>query len=206
MLTQWFDKTLMLTIRRELHGRAKMTMDHLRAEGIEAETFIGLDGEKTGLITTHTYELDNPGTNYRIGPKTVNMQIGHWWIWKTFEYLQGDSFLLLEDDARFVPGWKEHWNFARPQLPDDWDLLYVGSCCCMDRPRTQISGAIHKIEFALCTHAYGVRRKAIPIILEACERVYAGIDISIALHAIPKLNTYAFLPRLADQYKTEIAP
>ena len=199
----------MLALERDLnapHSRTRKTLDHLSAMGINAEPFLGFDGSVTGLRTEHTYELDHPGTNYRIGPKTVNMYLGHLMMWRVCEYLDGDSFLFLEDDVRFKPDWREHFDFAIPSLPVDWDLLYIGSCCCGGSPVTQISGHLNRVNHALCTHAYAVRKKAFPTIRKACDKVYAGIDIALCLHAIPELNTFAFLPRLADQFETDIAP
>jgi GR25 family glycosyltransferase involved in LPS biosynthesis len=175
---------------------------------ISAEPFFGFDGGVTGLRTEHTYEIDNPGTNYRIGPKTVSLYLGHLAMWRMCEHLEGDSFLILEDDVRFKPDWEEHFEFALPALPNDWDLLYLGSCCCMGHGNNpvQVSGHLHKVDYALCTHAYAVRKKALPILRWECEKIYAGVDIAMCLHGIPRLNAYAFLPRLADQFETEIAP
>lgn len=196
----------MLTIRRNVQ-KANATLDHLRFAGIDAEPFYGLDGEVTGLDTKWTYERDHPGTGYKIGPKTVSMYLGHYMFWKVCEYMEGDSFLVLEDDVRFTRDWKEHFDFAMPALPPDWDLLYIGSCCCMGHPGIEkVSGHLHRVQHAQCTHAYAIRKKAAPILLEACQKVYAGVDIAMCLHGIPKLNTYAFLPRLANQHETMIAP
>ena len=204
-----FARTFILTLEKTLnepHSRTRKTLDHLNAVGINAEPFIGFDGSVTGLLTSHTYELDHPGTNYRIGPKTVNMYLGHMAMWRVCEYLDGDSFLFLEDDVRFKLDWREHFNFALPALPQDWDLLYIGSCCCEGTEKQQISGHLNKVSHVLCTHAYAVRKKALKPLQKACEKVYAGIDIAMCLHAIPNMNAFAFLPRLADQFETEIAP
>lgn len=189
------------------HGRTQVTLDHLRKEGIEVELFYGVDGRKSGLITSHTYELDHPGTGYRMGAKVVNLFLSHVLMWRVWEYLSGDSLMIFEDDVRFVPGWRDHFDFAWPALPSDWDILYVGSCCCMDKPgRQQVSGQLYRIREAMCTHAYAIRKKALPALLDATEKVYANVDIAMSLHALPRLNAYAFLPRLAEQFKTEIAP
>jgi hypothetical protein len=204
-----FSRVLLLTLAKSLngpHSRTQKTLDHLRAMEIPAEPFIGFDGEETGLLTTHTYEIDNPGTNYRIGGKTVNMYLGHLMMWRVCEFLEGDSFLFLEDDVRFRPDWREHFDFALPSLPKTWDLLFIGSCCCQGKGARQVSGHLHRVSYALCTHAYAIRKKALRRVQEVCQRIYAGIDIAICLHAIPELETYAFLPRLADQHETDIAP
>lgn len=202
-----FDRTFMLTTARSLnspHSRTAITLDHLRAEGIEVEPFLSMDGQISGLQTIHTYDIDHPGTNYRIGPKTISMFIGHLMMWKVCQYISGESFLFLEDDVRFKPDWREHFNFAMPALPADWDLLYIGSCCCQDKNPQRVSGHLHRVSYALCTHAYALSRKALPVIEQACQKVYAGIDIAMCLHGIPQLQAYAFLPRLADQFETVI--
>lgn len=201
-----FDKIFMLTLPRTLHGRARETLDHLRYHNLEAEPFIGLDGEVCGLETKFTYELDHPGTGYRIGPKTVSMYLNHMILWKVCKYLPGDVFLILEDDVRFNPDWKEHVDFALPSLPQDWDLLYIGSCCAQDKKPIQVQGHLHRVSYALCTHAYAVRKKALDVLWDACHRIYAGVDIAMCLHAIPQLQTYAFLPRIAQQHNTVISP
>lgn len=201
-----FDKTFMLTLPRAAHGRAKDTLDHLRFHGIDPELFTGLDGETCGLETKWTYELDHPGTGYKIGPKTVSMYLNHLMIWKVCKYIPGDAFLILEDDARFNPDWKEHFDFALPHLPADWDLLYIGSCCAQDKRPAQVKGHLHRVSYALCTHCYAIRKKAIDVLFDACAKIYAGVDIAMCLHAIPTLQTYAFLPRLVQQHNTVIAP
>lgn len=200
-----FARYFLLTIKRN-QRKAQHTLDHLRFAGIVPEVFYGLDGEVTGLETKHTYELDNPGTGYKIGPKTVSMYLGHMMVWKACEFLNGDAFMIMEDDARFTPDWKAHFDFAIPALPANWDLLYLGSCCVQGTNPKQISGHLHKVTHALCTHCYAIRKKAIPTLVDACEKVYAGVDIAMSLHAIPKLNTFAFLPRIVDQFQTEISP
>ena len=210
-MTLPFDRTFMLTLDPELkvpHSRAQVTLDHLRSMGVEVELFRGFDGAVSGLSTETTYEIDHPGTNYRIGARTISLYLGHVAMWRMCEVLDGDSFLILEDDVRFNPGWEEHFAFAIPALPSDWDLLYIGSCCAQGHghhPR-QVSGHLHQVGYALCTHAYAVSKKALPVLIQACEKIYAGIDIAMCLHGIPQLKTYAFLPRLADQFETNIAP
>ena len=61
-----FDKAYVLTIKRAA-AKLVVVREHLRSVGIEAETFLGMDGLVTGLETSHPYEIDAPGSNYRIG-------------------------------------------------------------------------------------------------------------------------------------------
>jgi GR25 family glycosyltransferase involved in LPS biosynthesis len=200
-----FDRQFIISLQRT-KAKLSVTQDHLSRQGIVAEPFDGMDGSITGLETRWQYEVDNPRTGYRIGPRTVNLYLSHYMLWKCCQYTSGDSFLVLEDDVRFDDDWRDHIGVALANLPSNWDLLYVGSCCCQGREHQQVSGRLHKTSFALCTHAYAVRRKALPILLERCARVWSGVDITMVFNAIPFLETFAILPRIAHQFQTNIAP
>lgn len=200
-----FDRHWILTIERNAKKFGE-TMAHLRERGIDAEKFDGFDADVTGLETRWKYEVDNPRTGYKMGPRTSNLYLSHYAMWKCATYATGDSFLILEDDVRFDEDWRDHMASALHNLPQDWDMLYIGSCCCEDRPKEQIRNRLYRVEMALCTHAYAVRRKALPVLLDKCKKFWSGIDIEIAVYATPHLNTYAILPRIASQWNTVISP
>lgn len=189
------------------HDKYQETQAHLVREGIYAQPFYGFDYQITGLETSWTYELDHPGSGYHIGPKMVSMHLSHYLLWKVLSYLPHDVTVILEDDVRFLRGWREHFDEGVTHLPDDWDLLYIGSCCAEERRDIQpVWGRLCKINHALCTHAYVVRKKALSVLLEHGQKVWTNIDLSIALCCMPHLQCFAFLPRLANQLDTVISP
>jgi len=200
-------RTFVLTIKGA-EAKSSLTMGLLGGAGIKAEAFYGLDANITGVNgTKHTYEIDHPGSNYHIGEKHINMHLSYLMLWKVLSYIEGDAFVLLEDDVRLEPDWKAHFDYSISHLPDDWDMLYLGSCCSAGRSdKQEVWGRLHRVRYALCTHAYAVRKKALPLILNRCEKVWAGTDIALALDCMPHLNCYAFLPRLATQLDTNIPP
>lgn len=197
----------MLSIRNNAE-RLRETMGCLGNSGILAEVFIGLDASVTGIDSTKwPYEIDHPGSNYKISNKNINMVLSYLMLWKTLQAFREDAFVIVEDDVRFDADWKIHFYEGLTHLPEDWDLLYLGSCCCENRACNKlIWGRLYKISYALCTHAFAVRAKALPILLDRCEKIWATIDIAIALQCMPQLNCYAFLPRLATQFQTDISP
>jgi GR25 family glycosyltransferase involved in LPS biosynthesis len=166
--------------------------------------FYGVDGRESGLETKHTYEIDNPGSNYHIGPKIVSMFLSHWVLWNVLAHVPGDSFLIFEDDVRMEPDWKPIFDESIFALPKDWDLCYVGSCCVDDMG--VVSGHLHRVSKALCTHAYMVNRKAVQPLIDNCRKIWANIDIAIYFDAFPKMKVYAILPRIAYQIDTVIPP
>ena len=195
-------RSFVLTMPRNLNTKCAATIAHLEGAGICAEPFVGLDAEVSGLTTKWNYDVDHPGTNCIMQPKAVSLYLGHLMIYQVCLILPGDAFLILEEDVRFKDDWKQRFDAAIGQLPDDWDLLYMGSCCTGGREHVPIAAGLFKTNYALCLHALVIRKKAIPVILEGCHKVYAPLDIAIILHCMPRLNTFVFIPRLADQRET----
>lgn len=117
-------------------------------------------------------------------------------------------------------------------LDPNFDLLYVGSCACAGQHRVNrrlYQDAVGPRAIATifgngpqCNHAYVLRAKAVPTFETTLRKVWAPIDIqqtaecfeygsplprSLPFTRAPRpLVAYAVLPRIVDQWNTEIAP
>jgi len=61
-----------------LGASADQTKHVLEHEGWEVNLFEGFDNfNKWSLSTNHTYEIDNPGTGYKVGPKHIGISMAH---------------------------------------------------------------------------------------------------------------------------------
>lgn len=190
--------------------KAAVTIQHLVDSGIlQVEIFHGMDASVSGLDHTQwTYEIDHPGSDYRINAKHINMVLSYLMLWKVMSYQSDDAFVVLEDDVRFDPDWRLHFDEAMTHLPDDWDLLYIGNCCSdgrMENNRT-VWGRLARVGHILCTHAIAIRKKALPILIEGCSKIFSPIDLAISLNCADRLNCYAILPRIAHQHETFLSP
>lgn len=127
--------------------------------------------------------------------------LSHRALWAALLLLPDDAFLVVEDDARFAPDWRGRFDAAVRDVPDDWDVLYVGSCCTSGQ-RTHVKGEVYEEARPQCTHAYCVRRKALLPLCELADEVGVckPVDAMLAHHATPRLRVYTVLPRIADQY------
>ena len=141
-----------------------------------------------------------------MGKKQVNLHLSHYMLWAAMLHFPEDEFLVLEDDCKFNDDWKQKYDDARSVLPDDWGILYLGSCCAYDKPQYCVGKNLYAVKFPLCTHSYSVRKKALPMMLEKCMKVYAPVDIALALDVCPFVPTYTIIPRIADQYDTMLPP
>ena len=115
-----------------------------------------------------------------------------------------DWFLILEDDAKLTDDWMGKADDAIKSVPKDWDMLYIGSCCCEGKPSKLIKNQVWEVRYPLCTHAYFVAKKALPVLLETNRKMWAPIDIGLTYDSHPLLKVYTVLPRIVEQFDTDI--
>lgn len=187
---------------QELPQKTQFIQNHFREMGLQAENFNGVNANISGLKTEHCYDLDNPGSNWNIGAKPVATWMSFYMLWSAMLYMPESHFLTLEWDAKFHPDWKARTIRALDDVPKDFDLLLLGSCCTKNPRKQHVNGEVWQVQWPMCGHATVVAKKAIPVLLETQRKVYAPLDISLALHTFPKLKVYTVLPRVADQFDT----
>lgn len=196
----------------EIVGEQERAKAHFDERGVPAEFILGIHGATSGLVTTLPYEFDNPGSNFNVGPKIISLCLNHVLAWTACSVLSDESFLVLESDAKFPEDWRARLDAAMTILPEGWDVLYVGSCNCSDKPTEHIGGDVYRMSAVnphhapQCTHAILYSKKAIPVILQTQRKFYTGIDLALIFHSLPLLSVYCLLPRLVDQFNIEILP
>lgn len=191
-------------VLKETDERSWALAEHLDQEGIEWTPFRGVNAESWGLTTLNKYDKD--GTNVTIPQKHVGLHLSHYWLWRqcmTSEdyerYGDESQFTIIEDDCRFVADWRENLALASRHVPADWDMVLLGSCCTEDKPTVHLGGNVFSVKYPLCTHAYIVRGKALPLLADTQEKSWASIDLALYWSTYPKLNVYTILPRIAEQ-------
>lgn len=170
------------------------------------EFFWGVNAPLAGLATDHVYEVDNPGSGFRVGARITGCWLGHTALWNHMMHLKDDVFMVLEDDALFQEGWKEKFKLAMSELPPDFDFFHIGSCCTTGHPNKHIHGDVYECKNMQCTHAYLIARKCLPFVCRTVRKCWAPIDIQLVLEVFPHLRTFAHLPRLVDQRDTVLPP
>jgi len=180
------------------------TKKHLEEVGVPFETFLGLDSEKCRLLPVDTFDVDRKGD--KIGNYHIIGHLTHYMMWKTLFHQPEDAFWVLEYDAIMANGWREQFDSAMAVLPDDWDIVFLGSCCAQGRPTTHIGNNLYEVRWPLCGHALMIRKKALPVLLDVHQKVWAPLDIALFEDSLPKLRVYTILPRIVTQLDTTLVP
>jgi hypothetical protein len=207
-------RAFILTVRKTL-PKCEATLKRLQSVGVSAEIFFGLDAAAMNLSPNNYYERNGvslgidlktggPLAGEKIGHRPVAACLSHLMMWKVLSYMPEDSFWCLEDDVEFSVNWKEAYALAMAHLPADWDIVFIGSCCAHGRPTTDLGGGLYEVKYPLCGHALQIRKKALPILIEAHQRIWAPLDIAMFHDSLPLLKVYTVLPRMCGQKNTFI--
>lgn len=138
-----------------------------------------------------------------------------------------DHFLVLEVDAKLCDDFPARLKQAIADAPLDFDFLYIGSCCIADREISpansgdaklveifespRIAGpdtppGVYACKQMLCTHGYVIARRCLPLVLRTLRRIWAPVDIQLTMEVFPQLKTYVVLPRMIEQFDTDLPP
>jgi GR25 family glycosyltransferase involved in LPS biosynthesis len=127
------------------------------------------------------------------------------------------SFLIMEDDARLAPGWREAWTTAYKSLPSGWDCVYLGGILppnraafanslervgpglCKVAPNKIFGQKEPNTYFHFCAYAYVLsRRGAEKILGSILERdgYWTSADHMVC-NRVDKMNLYVLDPLVA---------
>lgn len=188
---------------------------HFAEAGLENVISIaGVHGQKFGVVGTHPYELDAPGSGHMIGQKYVASFLSMYVMYNVALHRETDThFMFIEDDTRFNPDWQEQLNKALTDIPADFDFLFVGSCCAMNKNPQPVKPGSSVYKFAKTSgfppnypmggNCYIIAKKCLEHIIRTQRDCYAPADISLAIHSFPGMDVYAILPRICEQEGNE---
>ena len=189
---------------QELPEKEKFIMEHFKSVGLQAECFNGLHGVTAGLRTVYPYERDAPGSGWNVGIKPVATWVSFWALWSAMSYMPETHFMQLEWDSKFPTDWRVRTEAALRDVPQDFDMLYIGSCCTDGQNKKQVKGEVWSGILPQCGHGIIIAKKALPVILKTQRKIYAPLDISLLLHTLPLLKVFTVLPRIVSQFNTDI--
>jgi hypothetical protein len=134
-----------------------------------------------------------------------------------------ENYLVLEDDVKFQEDWVSKWDIASQNIPEDYDILYLGGV--LPPNRQVFFGVLEKVNdnwarvspnqifgqkeptryFHFCNYSYIIRRETAVKILQAIEQ--EGGYITSADHMIcNRINSfkhYVMTPQVTGCYQDD---
>ena len=138
------------------------------------------------------------GYGRKLKPSEISLSLKHVKIIREvaekYEYA-----LVLEDDVILCDNFVEEFLESHNELPDNWDIAWVGTCCGLHAPTSE-DKRVYRVNGSRCTHAYAISNIGAKKVLSELKYCNTGADFFFNL-LIEKfnLNNYWFEPALAIQ-------
>lgn len=198
MINEWFDQVVLVNMNRSTDRLQKITKQ-LEREGISFTRFEAVDGSELAPETVS--QLTTPFCTRFCSKSMIGCGASHIGVWKLAHSQGWNTVLVLEDDVYFADDYKETLEQAMQQMPDDWDMVYLG-CDGVCSKQTRISGFqsenVFVPAFPLGFHAYALSRQGYTKLLNIASKVNYHIDFQVACHQ-RGLNMYAVHPTCVYQ-------
>lgn len=136
----------------------------------------------------------------QISNSVKSLALKHAWIVDDMYNKKYSSILVLEDDAVLCDDFVNRFNSYVDQLPSDWDIGWVGSCCNLKEPEKPNVNVYRTNRGSRCTHAFCLSARFASKMAREMRKISGPADFYYN-HIIKRfnLNSYWFQPPLALQ-------
>jgi len=119
-------------------------------------------------------------------------------ILQYFERSPFNRLLILEDDVVFTK--LDHIEAALRELPEDWDILYLGANILHPEPKPEAySPHLARISAAWCTHAIAFNKKCVNWLLQHQPGLSEQMFDNWLSGNLARFNSYIVSPMAAYQ-------
>jgi hypothetical protein len=176
-LNDYFDRIAVINLDRRtdrfisFQSQAKdLGIDFVRYSAIDAQV-LGIDGAKACSRSHHNVLADAKADGVK-------------------------RLFIFEDDAEFKPNFNQAFERITQVLPDDWQMLYLGSW-----PYSIIDVGIEELRLThgnITTHAYGAKAEIFDDLIACSLNEEHPIDVMYGLMH-PNIKTYMAHPSIVTQ-------
>jgi GR25 family glycosyltransferase involved in LPS biosynthesis len=180
------DKIFCINLKKRT-DRKKLAENEFSKFGLDFEFFEGVDGQLINL-------------KYRIKPGGVGCLLSHLNLYKYIKNIDGDVFMITEDDVVFSDDFIEKYNNLIQIVPNDWNLLYFGGNH-NSLKLNMVSENIHRLQKTYTTHCYLVKKSCIDFLIsefESSQLFDSEVDVHLS-NVQSKIPCYGFTPSIAWQ-------
>lgn len=98
------------------------------------------------------------------------------------------SVLIMEDDAQLIPGRQLILDNAIHDLPEDWEMFYLG-VNHINKNQEALTSSLSRVRTGFTTHAYAVHSRAYDRIIETLD-LRNQVDVLYADYMHPRGHSY----------------
>jgi glycosyl transferase, family 25 len=177
--------------------RLQYMKKQLNKNNINFERFSAIDGSK---LDTEKLTRTNMLKTNKMMIGAVGCSLSHINLWKKIQNSNHKYTLILEDDTIIMDNFWEQFNTYSKQIPDDFDILYLGGSNIDGRMISTniLTPKITKSNSTKNTGMYGmiINKRVIPILLKHNIPIKDNIDQVVKNHIFDKIKVYYIIPVL----------
>lgn len=111
-------------------------------------------------------KLNNIHNNRKLRQSEISLILKHNYIWNDMIKNNISDVIVLEDDALLDDDFIKKFNLYIQELPNDYDLLWIGSCCNLHSKNIEPNKHIYREDGSRCTHGYMISLKCAKKMIE----------------------------------------
>ena len=195
-MNNYVDNVYLINMNKDNDRLEKVTKECDKV-GIKFERFSGI---KVSDLSQNILDKYIPTETQKYGTdEMIGCGLSHLLIWQDAVKNNYKNILVLEDDVYFTDDFNEYLKNVMEEVPDDYDILYLGYFDSMYNP-PPICGFnyIYKPIFPLALHAYIISNKGLKKLLNLITKIDNHIDQIIAKNK-GNLNIYVSQKKIVNQ-------
>lgn len=182
----YFDKTFCINLDSR-PDRWQSATEEFKKHSLQVERISGIDGSKMNL--------DFP---QEIKEGAVGCALSQLFAIKYAKQLGLNNFLLLEDDVQFEDDINNVFEDYVKEVPEDWDMLYLGGQHYHGMNLQKISEHVYKCEYTLAAHSVAFKSTVYDRFINNLIDITKPCDVHYA-ESHKEINAYVFIPHLTWQ-------
>ena len=184
---------------KKLTERKQFIIEQFKKENILNYEFVELfDKDSWDLNEINNKYPQINKTNLTDGQKSLALK--HSWIVEDAFKNNYNSVIVFEDDVELCSNFVSKFNFYKKQLPEDWEIGWIGSCFNLRMPEVEGKNVYYSDLGSRCTHAFCLNN----LFLKRSYELFKNIDTTSDFYytkviQMLKVKNYWFQPPLALQ-------
>ena len=116
-------------IESQIKPLQKFTRNIIRLSAIDGEESLRSGIDPHSVTMSGVEDLNSPNKTFGLSltKGAIGCAMSHKTIWEEVAKTKADLVLILEDDAVILPNFARKISAIISELPEEWDILYLGS-------------------------------------------------------------------------------
>ena len=164
----------------KLSERRVYVENHIKQYKLDTKWVLEYDKEE---ITSEVLDkfpkiLDyNTNIGRKLSMSEISLVLKHFHIFNDMIKNNYNNIVVFEDDIILVEDFNKKIESYTNQLDNDYDILWIGTCCNLHTLKTSNDINVYRCERgSRCTHAYVISRKACEKIIQVLDSINEPID------------------------------